>query len=240
MRGLISICTAAAVLGCASAASAADLPVRAPRAPVVVATAYNWSGIYIGGHVGGAWGNKDWVAVGVGPLGSHDVDGFIGGGQLGFNYQTGALVFGAEVDFSWAGLDGSFIDNIFLGNNKTEVKWLGTVTGRIGYAWDRMLLYVKGGGAWVRDVYTITGAGGFFAETKDTNWGWTIGAGLEYGLTPNWSVKAEYNYLDFGTERIGFTPNVGAPFQRDVDQNIHVVKVGINYRFGAGPVVARY
>ena len=126
-----------------------------------------------------------------------------------------------------------------MGNNKTEVKWLGTVTGRIGYAWDRMLLYVKGGGAWVRDVYTITAGGGFFAETRDTNWGWTIGAGLEYGLTPNWSVKAEYNYLDFGTERIRFTPNVGAPFDRDVDQHIHVVKVGINYRFG-GPVVARY
>ena len=70
-------------------------------------------GIYVGGHVGGGWGEKDWVAVGVAPLGSHDVDGFLGGGQLGFNYQTGPWVFGAEVDFSWADLNGSFTDARF-------------------------------------------------------------------------------------------------------------------------------
>lgn len=240
MRQLVSICASAMVLACGSSALAADLPVKAPRAPVVIPVAYNWTGFYIGGHVGGAWGKKDWVAVGVGPLGSHDVDGFIGGGQVGFNYQVGAFVWGVEVDFSWANLDGNHIDTVFGGNNRTDVKWLGTVTGRLGYAWDRALLYVKGGGAWVRDLYTITGAGGFFAETRDTNWGWTIGAGLEYGLTPNWSVKVEYNYLDFGTERIRFTPTVGPAFDRDVDQQIHAIKVGINYRFGAQPVLARY
>jgi outer membrane immunogenic protein len=222
----------------AAPAMAADLrmPVKAP--PPMVAPAYNWTGFYIGAHVGGAWGTKDWVAVGVGPLGSHDIDGLIAGGQVGFNYQVGAWVWGVEVDFSWANLDGGHTDTVFVGNNTTEVNWLGTATGRVGLAWDRALIYAKGGAAWVRDVYTITSPG-FLAETRDTNWGWTVGAGLEYGLTPNWSMKLEYNYLDFGTERISFNPNAGAPFERDVDQNIHLVKFGINYRFG-GPVVARY
>jgi outer membrane immunogenic protein len=90
---------------------------------------------------------------------------------------------------------------------------------------------VKGGGAWVRDEYTITSGGLFFADADDTQNGWTIGAGLEYGFSPNWSAKVEYNYLDFGTDRVTFVPLAGASFLRDVDQQIHAVKVGINYRF---------
>jgi outer membrane immunogenic protein len=234
MRHVLLAGTAALL---ASPVLAADLPVRkAPFTPA--ASVYNWTGFYIGGHVGGAWGDKDWVAVGVGPLGSHDVDGFIGGGQVGFNYQVGRWVFGVEADFSWADVDGHHIDNVFLGDNRTKVDWFGTVTGRIGYTFDRTLLYVKAGGAWARDVYTITSTG-FFAQTSDTNWGWTVGAGLEYGMTPNWSLKLEYNYLSFDTQRVTFVPNTGGPFDRDVDQTIHVLKAGINYRFG-GPITARY
>lgn len=239
MRLFVSICMMQ--IGCAVAASAADLPAKAPisRAPII-APAYNWSGFYVGAHVGAGWGTKDWTAVGVAPLGSHDINGWLAGGQVGYNQQVGAWVIGVEVDASWTNLDGGHIDAVFVGNNTTEVESLGTVTGRIGHTWDRALLYVKGGGAWVRDVYTIVGGGGFYAQTSDTNWGWTIGAGLEYGLSPNWSMKLEYNYLDFGVERINFTPTVGAPFARDVDQQIHLVKFGINYRFGSQAVVARY
>jgi len=230
MRHLLLAGTAVGAL-LADPVLAADLPVRkAPFAPA--AAVYNWTGFYIGGHLGGAWGDKDWVAVGVGPLGSHDVDGFIGGGQVGFNYQAGRWVFGVEADFSWADVSGHHVDNVFLGDNRTKVDWFGTVTGRIGYAFDRTLLYVEGGGAWARDAYTIT-ATGFFAQTSDTNWGWTVGAGLEYGMTPNWSLKLEYNYLSFDTQRVTFVPNTGGSFDRDVDQTIHVLKAGINYRFGA-------
>ena len=234
MRHTLLAGTAGALL--ASPVLAADLPVR--KAPFAPAAVYDWTGFYIGGHLGGAWGDKDWFAVGVGPLGSHDVDGFIGGGQVGFNYQVGTWVFGVEADFSWADVNGHHVDNVFFGDNRTKVDWFGTVTGRIGYAFDRTLLYVKAGGAWARDVYTIT-ATGFFAQTSDTNWGWTVGAGLEYGLTPNWSLKLEYNYLSFDTQRVTFVPNTGGPFDRDVDQQIHVLKAGINYRFG-GPITARY
>ena len=211
---------------------AADAPVyKGP--PPVAAALFNWSGFYIGAHVGGGWGTKDWVALGFGALGSHNISGFLGGGQIGFNYQTGAWVFGVEGDFSWTNLKGEHVDAIFGGNNITEVAWLGTITGRLGYAWDRTLLYVKGGGAWVRDNYTITAGGVYFAGADATKAGWTVGTGLEYALAPNWSAKIEYNYLDFGNHTVRFVTGGGGSFLREVDQYIHVVKVGINYRFGS-------
>jgi outer membrane immunogenic protein len=208
----------------------ADLPVVRKAPPPAVAL-YSWTGFYIGAHLGGGWGDKDWVAVGVSPLGSHDISGFLGGGQVGFNFQMGAWVFGAEGDFSWANLEGNHVDTVFFGNNITEVDWLGTVTGRLGYAWDRTLVYVKGGGAWASDKYTVTVGGLFFAGADATKEGWTIGAGLEYGFAPNWSAKFEYNYLDFGTDRVRFVAVAGGSFLRDVDQEVHAAKVGINYRF---------
>ena len=215
----------------AQPALAADLPLmtKAPPRPLAV---YNWTGFYAGAHLGGGWGDKDWVAVGVGPLGSHDISGFIGGGQIGFNYQIGAWVFGVEGDISGTTLKGEHVDTTFFGNNITEVEWFGTITGRVGYAWDRALLYVKGGGAWVRDKYTITDAGLFFAGAATTKDGWTIGAGLEYAFAPRWSAKIEYNYLDFGSETVTFTTGGGGTFLREVDQQIHAVKAGLNYRLG--------
>jgi outer membrane immunogenic protein len=180
---------------------------------------------------------------------------------------------GLEADFSWAAIDGDHTKEFSLSQSPgtltvirvgahTKIDRLGTITGRIGYSWDRALLYVKGGAAWVRDQYHLSIDGTFFnggavdltfasiGSANDNRWGWTIGTGFEYGLTQNWSVKAEYNYLDFGTDRIGFTGrctvNCGAPpferaFELDIRQHIHLVKVGINYRFGAtAPGVASY
>src|SRR5262249_49788539 len=100
----------ALAVGSATVASAAHLRAPVTKAPPPVTMVYNWTGFYCGGHVGGAWGDKDWVAVGVGPLGSHNVDGFIGGGQVGYNYQVGRWVFGVEADFSWADVNGSHVD----------------------------------------------------------------------------------------------------------------------------------
>jgi opacity protein-like surface antigen len=154
MRHAISFCAAAALLGCASAASAADMPARmptkAPVAPVVVA--YNWSGFYIGAHVGGVWGDKDWRDT-IGPLGSHDVSGLLAGGQIGFNWQSGNWVFGIEAQASWTNADGRHdTPTTFF---TTEVKWLGTIAGRIGWARDRLLLYVKGGAAFAHDEHGV-------------------------------------------------------------------------------------
>jgi outer membrane immunogenic protein len=258
MRNAISIVTAAVALGFASNASAADLPARMPvKAPApVVATIYNWSGFYIGGHVGGVWGDKHWTDTSVAPpasTGSHDVSGMIAGGQIGINWQSGNWVYGIEAQASWSNADGRHT----FGNGfyTTEVKWLGTIAGRLGYAHDRWLWYVKGGAAFAHDEHAFgptfavnfggvaVNAGQVLFEGDKTRWGWMVGAGLEYGLTPNWSAKLEYNYMDFGDKNVTFAsipPLPPASVTASIDQQLHVVKFGINYRFGAQPVVARY
>lgn len=243
MNKLFGALALSAVLATPAMAADMRMPVKAPP-PAPPPLVYNWTGFYIGAHVGYGWGDVRQIhSVRRDPLGAHDIDGFFGGGQVGFDYQVGAWVFGVEADFSGADLSGSHVDPIFFGTQVSKVEWFGTATGRIGYAWDRVLLYAKGGAAWADDVYTITGGvrPGFFAETDKTKSGWTAGAGLEYGFAPNWSVKLEYNYLDFGTAKwVTFVPNGSMPFAHDIDQHFHAVKVGINYRFGGAPIAARY
>ena len=126
-----------------------------------------------------------------------------------------------------------------------DVDWCATATGRIGYAFNNMLLYAKGGGAWMDVRYTASAlAGGVViigpAIVDNTRSGWTVGGGLEWAFTPNWSAKIEYNYLDFGSKTYNFTAP-GAAATAAIDSAYHLVKAGINYRFNwDGPVVARY
>ena len=241
-RTLLAFATAglvgAGLAGIATAASAADIrqpTYKAPPAAVPVATVYNWTGFYVGGHIGYGWGDKDWTDT-TGLFGlSHQTDGFLGGGQIGFNYQIGQFVAGIEGDFSWTGLKGE--TSTLASTFTSEVDWTSTLTGRLGFAWDRFLVYGKGGFAWARDTYTTN----FYtipgAEVRDTRTGWTVGAGLEYALTESWTTKLEYNYMDFGKDTVSFAPG----FNTDIDQKIHAVKLGVNYKFGPwGPISARY
>jgi outer membrane immunogenic protein len=242
MRHLILASLATAGIVCSQAALAADLPPRAP-APVYKPAPppiFTWSGFYIGLHAGGGFGSKDWSDPVFGGLGSHDVSGAIAGGQLGFNIQTGPLVFGVEADASWAGLKGSHNILLIPGvTAETKVDFVGTLTGRAGVAFDMALLYVKAGGAWAHDKYDINLAGVVGASASETRWGWTVGAGLEYAFSPNWSAKVEYNYLDFGTKDVTFTAIGGLTGRGDIDQDLHLIKAGFNFRFG-GPLYARY
>jgi outer membrane immunogenic protein len=243
MRRLVLALLAATV--CSQLASAADLPPAPPPAPAPyyrpAPPIFSWTGFYLGLHGGGAFGKKDWSDPILGSLGSHDVSGGIAGGQIGFNYQAGPAVFGVEVDAAWAGLRGS---HNLLGVpgivGETKVDFLGTVTGRLGAAWGMALLYVKAGGAWAHDKYDITLAGVNVASASETRWGWTIGTGLEYAFSPNWSAKVEYNYLDFGTKTVTFTGIGGLTGTADIKQNVNIVKAGFNYRFGGGPLYAAY
>jgi outer membrane immunogenic protein len=232
----------AAAAFCGAPALAADLPVKAPIYKAV-APMFNWTGCYVGAHLGGGWGSKHWSSQDFGNHGSHDVDGWLGGGQIGCDYQTGQWVFGIEGDFSWARLEGDSIDRQFTDDTlHSKVDWLATATGRFGYAFDRTLLYVKGGGAWARDKYWISAGGNTYSRADETRSGWTVGTGLEYAFAPNWSAKLEYSYIDFGNERITFSCGACLANVRDIDQHIHVVKVGLNYRFNTGkaPIAARY
>jgi outer membrane immunogenic protein len=201
--------------------------------------------------VGWAWQDSDATltaqplptAFPLGTVFNTKSDGFLGGGQVGVNWQMSNWVFGLEGDFSWTDADGSqslaspFIPGL-TSNGTEKFNWFATATGRVGYAWNNWLLYAKGGAAFteVQLGGTVT-VGGVLANTlnaqKDTRSGWTVGAGIENGFAGNWSWKLEYNYMDFGTSTYNFTtvPATGTvTFNHDL--TVQAVKFGINYRFG--------
>jgi outer membrane immunogenic protein len=230
----------AALAAFAGPAFAADMPARPySKAPVYTAPAliYNWTGFYIGGHLGGAFAGDN-------SLQGSDAR-FLGGVQAGFDYQFAPnWVLGAEAQYSWLG-GGNNNGVLFPGgtlvttNNSSQ---LGSVTGRVGYTWGPALLYAKGGYGW-RDSnnlgVAVNGVPVAFTTDGSRKDGYTVGAGLEYMFAPNWSAKAEYQYYNFGntTFTTGPAPLVGTRFRDDE----HTVKVGINYRFGwGGPVAAKY
>lgn len=251
------ICLTAAATGLA-----ADLPVKAP--PLVSAPVYNWTGLYLGAHAGYAWANTDSTAItptGTFPAGfvfPASPDGFIAGGQIGFNYQIQQWVVGIEGQWSWADLSDTnrSLSPLIAGrytDSTSEINWIATLTGRLGIAFNNWLLYGKGGFAWAETeghASTFTGAGALIATSSgsETRTGWTVGVGAEYAFWNNWSAKLEYNYIDLGTDTVTRvtvnTPAFGGAVTnllRDVEGKIHLVKFGINYRFNfGGPVVARY
>lgn len=247
--GSIALIAAVAV----APAMAADMRTRAPvyKAPQPVPV-HSWTGCYIGGNVGYGWSRPSLIDPPEGvvdgstavDLGSHTADGFVGGGQIGCDYQTGSWVFGIQGMVDWADLDGSRpLPAAFTFDARngvfSKVSWFATLTGRIGYTVQPGLLaYVKGGAAWVRDEFRVNTDSGIINWTSNlTRSGWTIGGGLEWMFAPQWSLFAEYNYMDFGTFNTIFVPNL-LVFRPSVEikQDIQTVLVGINYRFNrAGP-----
>jgi outer membrane immunogenic protein len=208
-------------LAAAGPALAADLSV-APiyKAPPMVPTAYNWSGFYLGANGGGGWGTSNWDSAG-----SFNVSGGVIGGTAGFNWQTGHAVLGLEGDVDWSSLHGSTTTLCPAGCNSNN-DWLATVRGRAGYAFDRFLPYVTGGLA-VGDIRASTPG---FAGASQTNAGWTVGGGLEFALTNNWTAKAEYLHVDLGNLNCGFSCGVASG--NNVSVRSDVVRGGLNFRFG--------
>jgi outer membrane immunogenic protein len=226
---------AAALLASTAIASAADLPARTYTKAPVVSPVYNWSGFYAG--VMGGYGWSDEVTVGIAGIGAvtastSDVNGGFGGGTFGYNWQTpgSAFVFGLEADVAGASI-GYNETVVGIGSFESKIQALGSVTGRVGFAADNALIYAKGGWAWASNKVSATLVGVGSASDTQFHSGWTIGGGVEWGFTPNWSAKVEYMYADLGTETYGAGLDLGA--------KLHTIKGGINYRFG-GPVLARY
>jgi outer membrane immunogenic protein len=224
----------------AAPATAADLPARMPaKAPVYVAPVFSWTGFYVGGHLG--WARIDLDSA---TLGSGSDDGFIYGGQVGFNYQINQFVIGVEGQLSGADIGSAATVGVAPGLVATAsagVDWMATLALRFGVAFGNSLLYAKVGAAWMDfgwNAAVSTTPGGVVLATAGggaTETGWMLGAGFEYAFTPNWSAKIEYNYLDFGGATRTVTGTfLGAPFAftDNVDLTTHLVKVGINYRFG--------
>lgn len=264
-RLVATIATLGFGLGFLTAALAADLPAPPAYAPPAYTKAppvvpFSWTGFYAGIHLGGGSSNTDWfddgnavTSLGSGVLGVHDASyhatGFLAGGQLGYNYQIGWAVLGVEADASWANLRGSMFNcfpeftGLIAQSCSTHTDALGTVTGRFGAAFDRSLIYVKGGFAWAHENYANLCAALIFqctplATSTDTRIGWTVGAGIEYAFARNWTARVEYDFMDFGTRDESFlaTPTPAPPLPplltENVRDRIQVVKVGVNYRFG--------
>jgi outer membrane immunogenic protein len=213
---------------------AADMPVPAAppvyRAPVVVPVAYSWTGFYVGINGGAGWARENFTSGGV-TLSGDTLTGPLAGGQIGFNYQIGMLVLGAEFDGQWASISktvGPFFGVTF------EDKITGFITGRgrIGMAVENFMVYATGGGmyGWAK---SSASNGVTTVSVNDSQGGWTAGGGAEWGLGA-WSIKAEYLYLrtnDRNNATFGVTTHVDA----------HVIRAGLNYRiFGGGPLTARF
>ena len=240
----------AGVIALAVPASAADLAARpSAKAPAMIAAVYDWSGFYIGAN--GGWGSsrKCWDAqtaagVFIASEGCRNATGGVAGGQLGYRWQTGSWVFGVEGQGDWADLKGRNISVIAPGfTNESTIGAFGLLTGQIGYAANNVLLYVKGGAAVTDDRFRsfVTGTNVLASNTvSDTRWGATVGAGLEFGFTPNWSAASEYDHLFMGNRTYNFVTPAGAFFAQDkIKQDVDLVTVRVNYRWG-GPVVAKY
>ncbi len=235
-------------VGAGSAALAADLPppvAPPPRAPAMyipVAPPYNWSGFYIGGNVGAGW-NSTGSATDTfnSTFGTTTSTSFLGGGQVGVNYEFwGGVVIGAEAMFDWLPNTSNTI-NVTNGTNTAAVtlnnRWVTMATGKLGYAWDRVLLYGKGGGAWVgtsNPGLTVNNLPASFTSTSNNNnFGWTAGLGVEWAFAGSWSARAEWDYI--GLQNQSFTVSSGT-FGTDVitvnNRSINMFTAGLNYKFG--------
>jgi outer membrane immunogenic protein len=250
--GLIAV--GAVALGAVAPASAADLAARpyTKAPPPMIAAVYDWSGFYIGLNGGGGWSHKCWDntnAFGVPTIpviseGCHDATGGIVGGQLGYRWQAASWVFGLEAQGDWADLKGSNASLFIPGaTNQTKINALGLFTGQVGYAWNNVLWYLKGGAAVANDKYYgfTTATSIVFDTANDTRWGGAVGTGVEISFAPSWSVGVEYDHLFMGNHSTSFTGIGTGLFSRtdSIKQDVDMVTARINYRWG-GPVVAKY
>jgi outer membrane immunogenic protein len=240
----------ALALAAGGQALAADLPPPppAPRAPatyIPVAPPYNWTGFYIGGNLGAGFTSasfSDSLVPGSTFTNSSNTT-FLGGGQVGVNYEFwGGVVVGAEAMFDWAPNQNNTITATNGGATATATinnRWLTTATGKLGYAWDRVLLYGKGGGAWVgTNNSNLTADGVPLAVTSgsNNNLGWTGGVGVEWAFWGTWSARAEYDYIGLNNQTFTAAALPGNPFSSDVitakSRSINMVTAGVNYKFG--------
>jgi outer membrane immunogenic protein len=233
MRRLATLLAAAIGVAAAHAASAADLPARGPvyKAPVAIA-AYNWSGCYIGGNVGGAWGRSN-VDIPLYPDNFNiDTSSVTGGGHVGCNYMfPNRWVIGIEGDWSAMDLDGdaATTNGPVLGERFfVKWDWMATVRGRLGYSWDRTLVYVTGGGAWANldsANYIPACVPGCGVNASATYSGWTVGFGFEYAMTQRWIIGVEYLHAEFDGKTFFFNGPT------TVDHDVDLVRARLSFKW---------
>lgn len=227
-------------------ASAADFIYQDPPAK-------DWSGPYVGAHVGGGIALKEWSQIDNGGLGicdlcgsvvtDYSMTGFIGGLQAGYQRQYGNIVLGFEGDLSFANIQGA--GDWTAQQSEThiasvDVNWLLTTGPKIGWTHKQMMFFVEGGLAMADEDFSYIGGRGAVFTGHAKQKGWFVGAGTEVAIDANWSVEFAYNFVDFGTNRISLSPDgsgqfaVGGPSGPalfNLDQKLHTAKIGLNYRF---------
>lgn len=248
-RSTLAAIAAVSTITFTQIASAADLPRKAPAYTPPPAPVYSWTGFYLGGHGGCGRVHQNISRITVEDdeppesafvnIGSN-AGGCFGGGQIGYNYQfANNVVLGIEADASWGSLNGRGAapegDEELIPFDQ-KLTSFGTVRARLGYAFGQLLPYITGGWAWGRSELTVNAFDdGLITSDSRTHSGWTVGGGLEYLVNRNWSVKAEYLYLDLGTETYGNVAFFDAAFPgADLSLKIHTFKLGLNYKLDWG------
>lgn len=228
-----------ATLALAGPALAADLARPLPvKAMPAVEPVFSWTGFYVGANGGYGGGKAQIDQAGSYPQSwGINASGATLGGQIGYNYQfANNVVVGAEADLQWADISGQTITTVLgsvQGTFGGSIDYFGTLRARAGYAFGRVLPYVTGGAAYGKTSYTFNSVNlGSPASSYDlsqsggTQWGWTVGAGLEVALSDHWTVKAEYLYVDLGSLSV-----TTSTWPRTVDLPFNDLKVGVNYKF---------
>jgi len=255
MKKLLFGSVALIALTMAESASAADMPVKAPPTPICI-----WCGWYVGVNGGGGFGYDPFISTeyisgalftegtwpGVGNFGTLHSSGGFGGGQIGYNWQTGHYVYGLEADLQGAGIRGSqsatlsyiVAPNVVTEGLTSDLDWFGTVRGRVGYAWDRFLVFATGGLAFgeIRNSFSYIDTFGYSgsSSSSSTRAGYTVGAGVEYAFASKWSAKLEYQYIDLGTTVVGlneFLLGGPSPYTdtAPVKETYNIFRLGLNY-----------
>jgi outer membrane immunogenic protein len=222
----------------ASAADVARLPAKAPL--VAPPTVHNWTGLYGGANAGYSWGRTeiDYALGGLPAIGTTvDPNSFVGGGQVGYNWQLGSVVMGVEGDVAWRhGTDSAtFTVGAAFAAIDAEQNWVATLRPRVGFAANNWLIYGTGGAAFGNFKHSYTEALAGVARTasdSDTKTGWTAGGGVEYAFRNQWSLGVEYLFLDFGSTTLT-QPAAGAlaPSAATFDDKSHLLRAKVNYKF---------
>jgi outer membrane immunogenic protein len=207
----------------------------------------SWSGFYVGANGGFGWNGSSTPVKYDGPgTGGGDTfpafqpEGGFGGGQIGYNWRRERVIFGVETDLQGSGISDNF--HAFTPSRQIAARdnldWFGTIRGRLGYAFDSSLIYVTGGFAYGQideRIDVIPGTTGAFVQRNNVGTGFVMGAGMEYALSPAWSIKGEYQFIDLGSGNLtGFNTTSHLPrFTNDLDNTFHTVRIGLNYYAGA-------
>ena len=255
MKKMLLMTVGFAALGMAPAVAADLAPRTFTKAPPAAVAIYDWTGFYAGFNAGYASSHNCWdiTSSNAGPVdpaeseGCHNATGAVVGGQIGYRWQSTNWVFGVEAQGDWADLTGSNTSShvSFKGNrllNSTKIDSIGLLTGQVGYAWNHLLWYVKGGGAVTHAKYSGS-ADGFFDHASDTRWGGAVGTGFEYGFAPNWSLGVEYDHLfmDARDNTFSSIDALGGISRTDsIKQDVDMATVRLNYRFGGAPLVGKF